>query len=441
MIGNLFLGKRVGLESIIDFLFFCLAVIVLCNINGIITAFAGIEAPISPLMLLLSIVLLAFIPIRQSYLKGHFMYFLIFFASFLFFGLIGGAFNTVANFGLSDIIFEVRMVVTALIISGVFYFYTLYKAEKGKIHKAIGLVCFLYIITTMGTVLEAQLGLQQVNRFVGERNMGFFGNPNQTGFQANITCVLILYLFLSHKLNAWLALPLFGLGMYAAFLSFSKMAILNSGLILFLFFLYINFFLLKFERRTQIKSLVLMLTVVGTVVFIIIPAAQTTYNNMSSAQQKRIEQLALLVTRQEFNTETTSHRSDLFADAIERIEASPLVGYGLHTFSEGGLFASSITHGAHNNYFKIIGESGFIPLLLYLLFVGRIFIQMTKKKYIPHNFMVGAVFVIISTSSITTHSMFTYKFVIALMGVLMAIPRVYRLQQTKQSHQTIIQPN
>lgn len=86
-------------------------------------------------------------------------------------------------------------------------------------------------------------------------------------------------------------------------------------------------------------------------------------------QQERISQLFLLFDTGIINNATLTGRDELWSMGLQLSLEAPLYGNGigrLRDLDGGELFPGHQSIGVHNMYLLIFGESGFLPLLIYL---------------------------------------------------------------------------
>lgn len=380
-----------------------------------------VEAAISPIILILTLYLVLTLKIKKEYINyPHLL-----FQSTLFSLLIIGIFSGLVYFGettfsISNLLSALREILTSCAIFYVFSLYISSLTSEQKM-KTLWFLFSLFLITTSFGMLESIFGFRAISADLAydtERIIGFFGNPNLTGLQANFTLSLLLGLFLTKRINVFFTLLFIPVIVYSSLASFSKTAIITSSLLLVIFFLLCIYNIFKFrDKKKAISSLVLVSTIFLVITFVILPIALDYYNQLGTGQQKRLTNISNMLIKGEFNRKTTSVRSDIFRDGIEIIKTNPVIGHGLATFSVGGMFKSSITHGIHNTYLKLIGEAGIIPLLLYLLFYLIFIISIIKSK--SFNLKIGGLFIILCffLYSFTSHNALEDKFAIALIGV------------------------
>ena len=409
--------------TIVDIIFWSLAAIIFCNLNGLFSLFGAPTAIMSPLIFLFSLSLFFIGIIKKSYLKIDFYLFSSTLILFYALATISGLFYYgETTFKLLYIWAEFRNIITTLIIFSIFYCFTKRKIKSDELRPLLKGIMLLFLITLSFGAFESVIGLRSVHNVIRDPNraLGFFGNPNETGFQANLTLVIVIAYYLLNKAKkSIIYLPLMGLCIYGAFSSFSKSAIVSCAviIILILFFSIKQIFQLNFKSR--------FIYVIGIFVFIttflIVPRVEGYYEELSLAQQKRIKGTIDLAIKGEFNTRTTSSRSNVFEDAFEIIKRKPIFGNGLYTFSIGGSFASSPTHGVHNVYLKLLGEGGVFALLIFLIFIIYFLLKAITLRSLELQFLCVSTMIAFCLFAFGTHGALYNKFSIAFLGVVSAI--------------------
>lgn len=408
-------------KKIIYFLFYLLSILLFCNVNGILNNLFQIHAATSPLILLIALFLFAFIPKKKSYFTYPIVLFIATMLSLYSIGLISGfIFIGETNFELGFAFDAIRKIFTSLFIFLVFALFIISEpASKNKSH--FKFITTLFLITTLFGVLESVFGLRPVSLDVGydtERTLGFFGNPNLTGLQSNYTLSIVLGLFLTRSIGLKFTAVSIPIIIYASVSSFSKTAILTSGILMVIFmFLNIKNCLFFYKNKTAKNSAILLTSYMLFILLIIVPAANSYYENLGLGQQRRLNNVFTLVTKGEISRKTTSSRSAIYSDGITMIKKNPIIGYGVLTFSHGGMFKSSIKHGIHNTYLRLIGEAGFIPLVLFLLF-GLVSTLYVIKN--PSYLSFASIFILMAffIHAFTDHTALHDKFSIALLGCI-----------------------
>lgn len=358
-------------ESLVKVGFSVLAVLFLCNINGVIYLIFGVEAPLSPIILGVAGIIIATslfqLQLRMSSISLNLL--LVFFVVYLSFGSVIVLYDLsylTQDFSIYEL-FRHYVPSTLVILSA--YFGTRVYLLTGTLDRLLRLLIVLSVITASFTVLAPYIGLTEAYSFAryavkqGERQVGLFANPNEAGAFGTYLLVLLLAGYGYFKRYSWVCLALIPLALYSVFLSFSKASLIFSVLILVVYVVFNvkNFF--AFKAVQPAKSLVFTTILVSGIIFVV--SNFLTYTeSLSLAQRTRLFQTFSLLSG-DFNEKTTSERSYLYDYAFEEIKQRPLTGYGLGTYHRinfRGLYKSI---GVHNTHLMIIGETG---ILIYLIF-------------------------------------------------------------------------
>ena len=433
-------GKKVKPESVAIYPFLLLSLLIFCNLNGILFSIFKISALGSPLILLSSLSIISLVSVKPGDFNWAFITFISFLLMFLITGWISGLVNFDNSFfSFSSALKGTRELITAMIIITTYYIFGNWFGKKNHPDQLIVLVFVFFFITLLAGIFENVLGLRDyMSVGVGdsERSLGFFGNPNETGYQANLTMMLSFYLYLRKRIRILSLLLLLSLSFYGAVLSFSKSAILSSIILIILisvFQLFRAFSRNRIKRFESWKFIILFSLILFLGIrFIIIPFVK----DLAPGQLKRVEVMTDLIVKGEFDNKTTSNRAGIFKDAVDLIKLRPVLGYGLNAFSKGGMFKSSPKHGVHNMFLKIAGESGIIMLLFFLFtLIYFIWISIFKIKG-PEGFLLFSFIILFSLYSFGSHNSFGDKFSIGLFGVILSIS--YKTNKPNSKNKKII---
>ena len=396
-----------------------------CNFNGILNNIFGVNAALSPVILVLSFAMLILTKPKKKLFSYPFISFMLTLLSLWYMGLISGLVHyDYTNFKTGDQLFATRLIFSSFLI---FYVFSSYMSGlcKERKSKHVKFVLFLFIFTSSIGVLESLFGFRTVSldlAYDTERTLGFFGNPNLTGLQANLSLALVIGLFLANKLKVLTTLVLVPIVAYSAAASFSKTAIITASLLLVMFFVLLIWNMLNLKNRIQARrsfSIIAILTVISFVV--VVPLAISYYDDLGFGQKERLTSIVDLVAEGKFNRKTSSMRSEIFKDGIEIIKKDVFLGHGLSTFSMGGMFKSSPTHGVHNIFLKLIGEGGILPLMFFLTFILSFSFKAMQKK--NREYLYLCLFPILSFSlyCFTSHNALEDKFAVALLAILVGV--------------------
>ena len=406
------------------FPFVILALFIFCNLNGVLFSIVGINNLGSPLMLISAIAILTMVKVKISWINSYFISLMIFFASFLILGWASLLFNFGESYiNVTGAIASTRVVVTAVIILAAFYFYAMHRSLEDGVDAAIFDVYVFFIITLLVGVFEEFLGIRNTLFLDADPNraLGFFGNPNETGFQANLTLTLSMLLFMRKRIGLIFFVLVSSICVYGVISSFSKTAIITLVIVLLCFVIYLLYNSFRVQSNLRFRSLSFLSIFFSGILFLSVYVIVPYVEDMTPGQIKRIESIGALVLEGKFNKETTSDRSGIFSNALQLIKEKPITGYGLFSFSKGGLFVASPTHGVHNLYLRFAGEGGVLLLIIFLSLLGLYFYQGLFKIYRE----VGFVFVIfigcIALYSFASHNTLDKKFIMGLLGLFLCI--------------------
>ncbi len=400
--------------------FLLLSSLVFANLNGILESLTGRGELGSPLILLSALSILYLIPVKKAYVRSFFLVFSLLTGLYLLFGWASGIwYMDEGNFTMGDAKLGTRQLMTSYIIFSAYYFLFVWAKRTGESDIFLKTLFYLFLIVLLAGILEDYLGLRKVlyQRYTNTRNLGFFGNPNETGMQANLAFVLVVWAYYKKYIRPWTFIILMGLCTYGVLSSFSRTAIVTNAILILFFLGYLIFGSVGLSGlRYQPKRWFFFFLIIGIVVssfqFVAIPF----YNNLKPNQRKRIDAVGNVIFKRQFNNKTTALRAGIFDDAVKLIKKRPLRGYGLHTFSKGGMFPTSPSHGVHNMYLKVMGEAGIIPGLLYLWLIF-VFLAGFFRSPGPSGMVISMFGLCIALYSFASHGVFAQKFIAGLIGV------------------------
>ncbi len=364
---------KVTLDKILLLSFLSICIIFLCNLNGVLYLTIGLRAPFSPIILVLSIIIIGIsLFIKQYKIKGWVLIlYLVFYILYLYLGLVVLLFDDSLLHPKVSILEILRTYLSSIIIILAAYFVTLFFISKNNISGLLRILLFTSLVSILVAAISPFIGLTDFYSFASggivnnERVSGLFGNPNETGAFAIyfLTIVLTCYSYF-RKWTIWL-LPLVGLAYYVSFMSFSRAALILINLIFLLYIIMHLKRINKFRLNHVPKTVVFLVIVLFSAAF----GSSKFYNyisNLSHSQKTRIFQTFQLVGGK-IDKSTTSHRSEVYSYVLKQIESSPFLGYGLGTFHRIMNLPGANKLGTHNTHILIWAESGILPLLLFTL--------------------------------------------------------------------------
>lgn len=348
------------------FLYILFLIIFIFNLNGIIYVFADYTALLSPVILLFCLLAI----LRNSHtdsigkasliLRGWFFFYL----SYVVVGLISLFVSGIVR----EINFSViRTAITTMIILYALTILILELIKTKGLDKVIAITTifltisasFVLLIDYFDLIIIFKKGMEE-----DTRNPGLFLNPNEAGFEA-----VIAYVFLLHSLKKFKKLYkrfavtiLLALVAYAAFLTFSKAAILS---VLITTFIYLFFYVRK--------NFILISSISILLIGLLYQNIETIKSNFEGVELRRIETVESLL-KGNIKGDITTGRSEINEYSWELISGSPIIGIGLGNF---GLLPG-LEVASHNTYFQIWGEAGIFVLLIFLF----ILIGLTLKYII-----------------------------------------------------------
>lgn len=426
--------KKGGL-SIISASFWALSLILFANLNGVSYMILGVQQIFSPIILVFSILGIVYAKPKRSDFSGPFIWLILtLITSFLISLLSGLYFMPYTNFELFFLKRGFIDSLTSTIIILVFYLMFKKLSSENQL-KSLKIIFYFFLFATSIGTFEPFLGIRDLYSYarVGTRSLGIFGNPNTTGAQACFTLSIGLGLYIINKIRFLVIVPAVLISVAGAVLSFSKSSIINATLVLIFF--VVSTFLFSFKRtnwNALRRRFILIATFVVLFFVFILPTAQKMYENFSSGQIKRIDNLKALVLKGEFNTQTTSERSEILPEVLIYLKSNPFFGYGTHTFTYGGNFSTNRQIGVHNLYMKIFLEGGLIPFVLFMFFL--LYFMINAFRIRQKNgvfFLLVTPILVFSFASLTGHSSLYNKAYVALLGVLLALNYKLNLEQQK----------
>ena len=284
---------------------------------------------------------------------------------------------------------------------------------------------YLLLLPLFFTVFGGQLGLTDSMSFVenyGDRQIGIFTNPNTTGLHANYVLCFSFFSIISNRKGKLFWLILVAASCYAAFLSLSKAAILMTllNIAFFTIFNLVYFHKLKFSGKFISIFNIALITYSS---FFIYTNFEKLTKGLSYASMKRIED-TISLSKGELNDRTTSDRSGIAKLVFPKILAHPLIGNGFgsfHRIREHGL-------GVHNTALLIIGESGILPLLIFIVFLFLYFLNSIKQKEIAFKYLfISLMLTFLMISFLTSHNALDERISNVIIGII--IPSMIFLQK------------
>ena len=412
-------------RSIVSFFVIAfLSILIMCNLNGVFGMYLGINAPFSPVILILSIIVIYLSAPKKNSFSKIYLLGLFFFVSFWFIGMAGSLYDFISNYHVKQ---ATREISTTIIIMTAYYLFMKSLKTKVQVDNFMLFLFYLFLLITIFGVLESYLGLKSIYHADENRSNGFFGNPNETGLQCNLMLLLAYFMFLNDRIKLPVFLVALGLGAYGAFLTFSKMAILIViiGVVFFIFYTFSS--LGRAKRVVTLRFIGFIVLIFYIVGFIVVPKFIEFGQSLSWDQRKRINDVYNLVVNRKIDKSTTSNRTIVIEEAILLVAKRPFTGYGLHSFSTSNLFSAGF--GIHNTFIKIVGEAGIFSLFIFLLYLGVLACMSIIHLPWNYRFFVLGLLLILTLFSFASHTVLSRKFFIPFLGIITALnsmPILYR---------------
>jgi O-antigen ligase len=331
----------------------------------------GKSAPLSPLILVFSLVLIgiSILKFNKKTFSLPLLLLILFYFSYLYIGIISYINNPELKHPRTSNIELIRSYHTSIIIIVAFYLGAINAVQKSGEFKLIRRIFFLSLIPAFIITFAAQFDLKSFYNFAStvtlnsDRESGLFGDPNEAGLFGLYFLVIILSLINIAKKYWVFLIGLIPLAYYIIFSSFSRASIIMSFVVLICFILYNFKFIGRLDRSNSLK-LATFIAVFITLIVVGISKYNNFIDNLSHGQKTRLLQ-TVQIFEGKINKKTTSYRSFLYAYSWDKIKSRPAFGYGLGSFHR--IKALPKPMGTHNTHLLIWAESGIFPLLLFCL--------------------------------------------------------------------------
>lgn len=354
---------------LLDLSFTALALIVFSNLNGIFYLIFGITAAFSSFILVFCLIIIYYLFRYKKITLPHYALGATYVA-FWVIGTISWLFFSHMHHDKCDYYKVLRNNIPGLILIYSIYKYLIYANDRGVLTNALYFITFALLFVTVIIPIDSIFGVLNVaftEKAGRARGAGFFGEPNLAGVHTNFTLCFVLFFVTNSKRFSLLFLALIPMVIYASFLTFSKAAII-SGILILVLFLGLNTLNITTMLRERRRRFGLALVIISIGLSYSLPSIIKYGEKLSYTQLKRLEQVGKLASGQ-FDSETTTHRSILWKEAIELISNKPITGYGLsgfHYLPKGAL-------GPHSTYLMLWGEGGIITIAAFLVYIFTVY--------------------------------------------------------------------
>ncbi|MBL7817962.1 MAG: O-antigen ligase family protein [Saprospiraceae bacterium] len=337
-----------------------------------------------------------------------------------------------------DWTYILRVMLQTLLVTIAVYKYTLYIHQRGYMHTAINVFTAVLLFGAIITILSPFLGFYSAGFFRPEFNntssltrpAGFYMNPNSAGYHAVVALLLSVSILLREKGSRILAFVMILLSLLSAFITLSKGAILMSLIVLVSYFglgtVYFNRLYKTNRRSLVIVGSLVIFSLAQFVVFLM-----SKFNELGAFEQSRLVQIMDLLGGK-VNTETTTNRSDIAATGLKWIAEAPFFGWGFgafHYIRHGG------DAGIHNMFLMLIGESGIIPMLLYIVFFIFGIYKSMRIKNMEYRFLSLTFFLFTLFFANGNHNLFDNYEVGFMFGFICALSRVDSLDRLAEDEE------
>ena len=398
---------RFNLETILFLLLF----ILISDLNGSLSLVFNTRGILSELILFFTIILFVKSIYITTPLTKQSINFISFFIFFLIYGIL--TYYLFGN-GWGQPYERIRSLTPSLILVFVFSKWFLYFIKRGQFDKVLKTISISLVINSLFIIYSFITGNVLIEENT-DRVSGLIASVNQAGATAVLTQVFMVYNVLSYKLKfsyRILFLVLYFISIFAAFVTFSKAAMLGSLIVFILFIRSIfsrNIYHLKISRKIRTPLILLLLL-------------SSVFVNNYFISKLDIEQLRRLDLFGEFlsgriDEETTTKRSEIALMVLNKVKDENYMGTGLDSYHRIEGFGL----GTHNQYLIFLGEIGIFGLILFLLYLGKLGLDLYKIKGQNIRFLgLGLFCVLVITCAVAHTILFTKTYVVmfALLGVL-----------------------
>ena len=330
-----------------------------------------------------------------------------------------------------NLVYVARVMLQTTVLMVGSYKYALFSHSQGQLHRYINILIVIMLFGAVITILSPFLGFYSQGFFIETstsgtlaRPAGFYMNPNSAGYHAVATLLLVISLLFRTKTSRILVSILIFITLLSAFITLSKGAILMCLITIFTYFSIGTVSFQRLQSKSKTSLLLVGGFIVGTIVQTVLYLISN-FNQLTKFEQSRLNEVMGLLGGK-LNTETTTSRSDLAATGFEWISKAPIFGWGFgafHYFRFGG------DAGVHNMFLMLMGESGVIPTLLYIIFYLFGIYKSLKIKNIEYRYMSLTFFLFTLFFANGSHNLFDNYEIGFLFGLICALDKMDNIER------------
>lgn len=416
-----------------------IAVISLLNLPNFAVATQGSGTLWSYVMLVPCVVIAIFFSLKRSFAANNTLTLLIITVfSYLIIGVITkfiweeSELTSEGRVVSDDWTYILRVMLQVLLVMFASYKYTIFVHSQGYIHRAMNVLTVIVVFSAIITILSPFLGFYNPGFFRSDfyntsnlsRPAGFYMNPNSAGYHAVATLLVVVSILFREKSSRILVFLMIIVSLFSAFITLSKGAILMCLIVIVSYFGLGTLFFNKL-RATNKRSLIIVgsLIIGALVQFVVFLMSQ--FNQLGAFEQSRLVQIMDLLGGK-VNTETTTNRSDLATVGLQWISEAPFFGWGFGAFH---YIRHGEDTGIHNMFLMLMGESGIIPMFLYILFFVFGIYKSIKIKNMEYRFLSFTFFLFTLFFANGNHNLFDNYEVGFLFGFICALSKIDNVEQ------------
>jgi len=388
-LSKLFISKRI---DYINFCSFFLILIIFGNLNGMFNYMFDIVAPLSPIILVLSVSIIVSLVLRD-YEKESLLFwgFTLFYILYLYISSISFLLYNDQIYSGNNYLITVRGYLSSIIILLCFYKLTTWALLHVDFYSLLSRM-YIFLLLGVGviffsSVIGFNIGLDM------DRASGFFANPNTAaGFILYCLCLTLSFAISERQKYGFLYLLLVPALFYAIFITFSKAGLITFPLVVFAF---LGLCLLRYKKlfRPKRKIFVWLLLSIIVTIAIISFYFSSIVEQLSWGQFLRLQRTLAFLSG-EFTEATTSERSTLFSIGFNLIAQHPILGNGLTSFHAYDIPVNGKHIGVHNTFLLILGEAGFLPFIMYSILILLLIVKSWKLKNLAMSFLFLSIMIV-----------------------------------------------